>query len=167
MKVYRYVLVVKLFGIAVQTAQFSAGFTEETLAEGINAATAMAVFKDRRIFIAEQTGSLRVWKEERLLEQPALSVDVTDYWERGLIGLALHPDCPKTPYLYALYVSEQPYVHHVLSRFTIEGDVAKAGSEKVLLKGDNQSKSGGNVSAGHRGGPLRFGADGKLYVALG
>ncbi|MHC5537739.1 PQQ-dependent sugar dehydrogenase, partial [Singulisphaera rosea] len=40
-------------------------------------------------------------------------------------------------------------------------------SEVVLLEGDDQSKLGGVVPAGHQGGGLHFGSDGKLYVAIG
>ncbi len=41
------------------------------------------------------------------------------------------------------------------------------GSEEVLLVGDDQTKLGGNVPAGHQGGALHFGLDGKLYVGIG
>src|SRR5262249_41037418 len=73
----------------------------------------------------------------------------------------------KIPFLYVLYVADRPVVHHVLSQFTVEGDLATPGSEKVLLEGDDQSTLGGSQPAGHQGGPLCFGADGKLYIALG
>ncbi len=45
--------------------------------------------------------------------------------------------------------------------------MAAPGSEVVLLRGDDQRKLGGNVSAGHQGGALHFGRDGKLYIAIG
>ena len=65
------------------------------------------------------------------------------------------------------YVSPAPFVHHVVSRFTAKGDQALPGSEKVLLEGDDQSKLGGSIPAGHQGGATHFGKDGKLYIAIG
>src|SRR5207237_4246607 len=65
------------------------------------------------------------------------------------------------------YIAKQAYPHHVISRFTAEGDVAVAGSERVLFEGDDQRMLGGNIPAGHQGGALHFGKDGKLYASIG
>lgn len=148
-------------------AELPPGFTEETLATKLNAVTAMAAAPDGRIFIADQTGKLLIWKDGKLLDQPALTLHVTDYWERGLIGIALDPDFARNSQIYLLYVTDQPVIHHVLSRFTLQGDTIDPVSEKVLFEGDDQTKLGGNQPAGHQGGPLRFGLDGKLYIGLG
>ncbi len=145
------------------------GFTADVLATDLNAAAAMAVAPDGRVFIAEQTGLLRVWKDGRLAPKPALDLSerLDTYWERGLIGVALHPDFPHTPHLFVLYVAKEPFPHHVVSRFTVVGDQVDASSEHVLLEGDDQSKIGGTVPWGHQGGPLCFGPDGCLYIGLG
>jgi glucose/arabinose dehydrogenase len=124
---------------------------------------------DGRILVAEQTGALEVLKDGRPLRAPMLDLSerVDSHWERGLLGVAVHPDFPHTPHLYVLYVAARPYPHHVLSRFVIVGDTAQLESEHVLLEGDDQSRHGGKRADGHQGGPLRFGPDGKLYVAIG
>lgn len=164
--------VLLLLGLAVPSpatpaVELPPGFLAETLATNLNAATALAPASDGRLFLAEQTGRVRVWKDGRLLPAPALTLPVTDYWERGLIGLTLHPDFPRTPHLFVLYVTDRPFVHHVVARFTVGGDEADPASEVVLLAGDDQATLGGFQPAGHQGGPLRFGPDGRLYVSLG
>ncbi|HSI11888.1 MAG TPA: PQQ-dependent sugar dehydrogenase, partial [Chthoniobacter sp.] len=148
-------------------AELPPGFTEEVIAAHLNAATAIAPLPDGRVLIADQTGKLLVWKEGRVLDSPALTLHVTDYWERGLIGITPHPDFPRTPQIFLLYVTDLPFVHHVVSRFTMSGDTIDPATEQILLEGDDQSKLGGFQPAGHQGGPLRFGPDGKLYIALG
>jgi glucose/arabinose dehydrogenase len=145
------------------------GFEVETLARGLNAATAIAPAPDGRIFIADQFGPLRVWKQGSVLETPALdlSARLDTYWERGLIGVTLHPQFPEQAYVYVMYVAKEPYTHHVISRFTLRGDIADPASERVLLKGDDQTRFKGSHPHGHQGGPLRFGPDGRLYAAIG
>jgi glucose/arabinose dehydrogenase len=148
-------------------ADLPPGFTEETLATNLNAMTAMAVAPDGRIFLADQTGKLLVWKDGRVLDRPALTLHVTDFWERGLIGLTLHPDFPRTPQVFILYVTDQPFVHHVLSRFMLAGDTVDPATEKILFEGDDQAKLGGQVPAGHQGGPIRIGRDRRIYIGIG
>jgi|GEM_PF-3196239 len=143
------------------------GFQAKVMATGLTGATAMEVAADGRIFICEQTGALRVVKQGRLLPEPFVKLPVDATWERGLIGVTVAPGFPKTPYVYVCYVARLPYPHHIISRFTAAGDTAEPGSEKILLEGDNQAKLGGDVPAGHQGGAIHFGRDGKLYIAIG
>ena len=143
------------------------GFTWGRVATGITGATAMVVGSDGRVFVCEQTGALRVVKGGRLLDRPLLTLRVDSTWERGLIGVALDPGFATNNYFYVTYVVPKPNPHHRVSRFTARGDVAAADSESILIEGDDQTKLGGEVPAGHQGGAIHFGKDGKLYVALG
>jgi glucose/arabinose dehydrogenase len=165
----RRLLAALLLASAARAVEAPPGFAVETLATGLNAATAFALAPDGRIFIADQTGPLRIWKDGVLLPAPALDLSerLDTYWERGLVGLALHPDFPRTPHVFLLYVAKAPHTHHVLSRFTLTGDTIDPASEKILLTGEDQKKFPGPQIGGHQGGPLRFGPDGKLYVSLG
>jgi glucose/arabinose dehydrogenase len=143
------------------------GFKIDVVASGLTGATALACAADGRIFVCEQTGSLRVIKDGSLLPTPFVQLTVDATWERGLIGVTVAPDFPLTPHVFVCYVAAKPYPHHVVSRFTAAGDVGEPASEKILLQGDDQTKLGGSVPAGHQGGALHFGKDGKLYIAIG
>ncbi len=147
--------------------QFPPGFTVHRVAEGITGATAMEIAPDGGIFLCEQTGTLRVFRDGQLKPEPVLTLKVDSYWERGLIGIAIDPQFEKNHYLYVCYVTPDPYPHHRISRFTLDGDVAQPGSEFVLLEGDDQRNLGGSYPAGHQGGALHFGKDGKLYATMG
>jgi uncharacterized repeat protein (TIGR03806 family) len=151
----------------ISVATLPAGFAQQTIATGLTGATGMAIAPDGRIFICEQTGTLRLVKEAKLLSEPVLSLAVDSFWERGLLGVALDPAFAQNGYLYVVYVAARPYAHHRVSRFTLVGDRADPASEKLLLQGDDQTKLGGSVPAGHQGGGIHFGADGKLYIAIG
>lgn len=123
--------------------------------------TSMVVAPDGRIFVAEKSGRLRVVKGGALLSTPFLSVPVSTSGERGLIGVTLDPDFDSNGYVYVHYTtSSSP--HGRVSRFTAQGDVAVAGSERILIELDPASSSGN-----HNGGELAFGLDDKLYVATG
>lgn len=143
------------------------GFASVIVASGITGATAMEVASDGRVFVCEQTGTLRIVKDGAFVAQPFVKLEVDSQWERGLIGVALDPDFEKNGYVYVNSVAPRPYPHHRLSRFTARGDVAVRGSEVVLFDGDDQTKMGGVIPAGHQGGAIHFGKDRKLYVALG
>jgi putative heme-binding domain-containing protein len=143
------------------------GFRADVVASGLNGATALEIVPDGRIFLCEQTGTLRVIKHGKLLAKPFVKLPVDSRWERGLIGVTVAPDFPETPHVFVCYVAAKPYPHHVISRFSAYGDEAEPGSEKILLEGDDQRKLGGTEPAGHQGGALHFGKDGKLYIAIG
>jgi uncharacterized repeat protein (TIGR03806 family) len=143
------------------------GFSDTVIATGLTGATAMEIAPDGRIFVCEQTGTLRVIKDGKLLSEPFVTLPVDSYWERGLLGIALHPDFGKNQFVYLCYVAALPYPHHRVSRFTAREDKAVPDSEVILLEGDDQRKLGGSIPAGHQGGAIHFGKDGKLHIAIG
>ncbi|HEV8606861.1 MAG TPA: PQQ-dependent sugar dehydrogenase [Tepidisphaeraceae bacterium] len=143
------------------------GFTMQEVARGVTAGTAMEIAPDGRVLVCEQTGVLRVIEKDKLLERPFLQVKVDATWERGLIGVTVDPDFGRNQFVYVTYVSPTPYPHHVVSRFVVSGNEVVAGSEKVLLEGDNQQKMRGTIKNGHQGGAIHFGRGGKLFVSIG
>jgi parallel beta-helix repeat protein len=138
-----------------------AGFRRSPLAEPLAQPTTLALAADGRIFVGEQTGALRVIRHGRLLPVPFAVLPVSSEGERGLLGVALDPAFPAQPYVYVYYTTAAAPVHNRVARLTADGDVAMPGSERVLL--DMPALD----SLRHPGGAMDFGADGKLYVAVG
>jgi len=139
------------------------GFTDSLVAQ-VNNPTAMAIAPDGRIFVAQKGGKLRIIKNGKLLSKPFLTVTTDTQFFRGLLGVAFDPNFSTNHYVYVFYTATSPNLHNRVSRFTANGDVAVAGSEKVLL--DLPNFPDPNKGA-HYGGSLRFGTDGKLYIGVG
>jgi glucose/arabinose dehydrogenase len=79
--------------------------------------------------------------------------------ERGLLGIALHPDYHDNGRFFVDYTDADGDT--VVSRFTrTSGGTAEPGSEHVILRVQQPA-------ANHNGGAIRFGPDGFLYIALG
>ncbi|MFN3405924.1 MAG: PQQ-dependent sugar dehydrogenase [Cytophagaceae bacterium] len=144
------------------TAQvFPAGFSQVQLATGIANPTVMAFAPDGRIFICQQNGVVRIYKNGALLTTPALSLTVDSWFERGLLGIAFHPQFTTNNYIYLYYTVPGSPAHNRISRFTVNGDIITASSEVLILRLDD-------LNAGnHNGGAIHFGPDGKLYIATG
>src|ERR1700722_14668752 len=63
-------------------ADLPPGFAEEEIARGLTGAVAMDVAPDGRVFVCEQTGALRVVKDDVLQAEPFVTVKVDSAWER-------------------------------------------------------------------------------------
>lgn len=146
---------------AAAAATLPPGFVESAVASGLANPTAMAIAKDGRIFVGEQGGRLRVIKNGRLLAKPFVTLNANAQGERGLLGVALHPDFPRTPFVYVYYTAVRPKLHNRLSRLTARGDRVRPGSELRLL--DLPPLGPTN----HNGGAIHFGPDGMLYLGVG
>jgi glucose/arabinose dehydrogenase len=138
------------------------GFVETRLVSGLSAPTAMAFTPDGRLFVCEQRGRLRVVKNGTLLSKPFVTLNVNSAGERGLLGVAIDPNFASNRYVYVYYTATSPNIHNRVSRFKAAGDVAVAGSERILLELNPLSNA-----TNHNGGALHFGPDGKLYIATG
>src|SRR6187402_3897239 len=154
-----------LLPAAATAATVPAGFTDSVVANGLVSPTAMEIAPDGRIFVAQQTGALRVIKNGVLLATPFLTVSVNSSGERGLLGIAFDPNFATNQFVYVYYTTSASPIHNRVSRFTASSanpDVAAAGSEVQILNLPNLSSA-----TNHNGGAIHFGTDGKLYIAVG
>jgi len=138
------------------------GVTEVLVANGLNNPTAMEFAPDGRLFVCQQSGELRVIQNGALLPGPFVTVTVDPNGERGLLGVAFDPGFETNNYVYIYYTATTPAVHNRVSRFIANGNAAIPGSETVILELDNLSGA-----QNHNGGAIHFGADDRLYIAVG
>ena len=157
-------MVFLLFGLSssASAATLPSGFVETTVASGIASPTAMAVARDGRIFVCSQTGALRVIKNGVLLATPFVTLSVDSTGEQGLLGVAFDPHFNLNHFIYLYYTVPGTPAHNRVSRFTANGDVVLSGSGRVILELNSLS-----TATNHNGGAVHFGADGKLYIAVG
>jgi glucose/arabinose dehydrogenase len=147
----------------VTPSALPAGFSETTVASGINAPTAMEFAPDGRLFVLEQAGNVRVITAAgSLLSTPALSLTVDSAGERGLLGIAFDPNFSSNHFVYLYYTVPGTTSHNRVSRFTVSGNTISSSSETVLLDLPNLSSA-----TNHNGGSVHFGSDGKLYIGVG
>ena len=136
----------------------------EIVADGLAAPIGVATGPPGWLLIQEQDG--RVVALETASGATALSLDITDRalggGERGLLGLALHPDFPDERRAFVHYSDRDG--NTVLSEFEVtetnDPIEIDAGTEQVLLRVEQPF---GN----HNGGQLAFGPDGHLWFGLG
>jgi uncharacterized repeat protein (TIGR03806 family) len=142
------------------------GFSETPIATGLDPTT-MAFAPDGRLFVCEKPGRVRVIKlvGSTYTLLPTSFVDLTATVnatnERGLMSVCFDPAFASNGYVYLYYTTSAAPQHNRVSRFTASGDLAVNNSELVIIDFDALP---GTV---HNGGAMRFGLDGKLYVAAG
>jgi glucose/arabinose dehydrogenase len=139
-----------------------------------------------RLFVVDQVGKIYIiGPDGQTMAQPF--IDVTSkivtlspgYDERGLLGLAFHPNYKTNGKFYLFYTAPPPAGGPTtdagntglpkvwnntttISEFTVSGNpnVANINSERFLLQEPHPQSN-------HNGGTIAFGPDGYLYISIG
>ena len=88
-------------------------FTSEAIVSGLILPTAIDWSNDgQTMYIAELHGVVRAFQEGQLLPTPVVDISsqVNMTLDRGLLGMAVHPDLINHPFLYLLYAYDPPDV---------------------------------------------------------
>ena len=175
-------------------ATLPSGFQESVAFSGLTNPTVVRFSPDGRIFVAEKGGLIKVFdslSDTTPTTFADLNVNVYNYWDRGLLGMALDPDFPTNPYVYVLYT----YDHELGStaaapRWGTPGVYSDPCPTPPGPTGDGCLVSGrlsrlqaaGNIMTGseqmlvedwcqqypsHSIGTVEFGRDGALYASGG
>src|SRR5687767_6410429 len=170
-------------------ATLPAGFGESVAFSGLTNPTVIRFAPDGRVFIAEKSGLIKSFSSLQDTTPTTfadLRTQVHNFWDRGLLGMALHPNFPATPYVYVLYTydgdiggaapkygspgadtdpgpdatGQGAHVSGRLSRLTASGNVMSGGETVLVHDWAQQFPS-------HSVGSLQFGPDGALYASGG
>jgi len=120
---------------------------------------------DDRLFVVEQDGFIQILNIDGTKNMvPFLDIDniviETNIDERGLLGLAFHPNYNNNGHFYVNYIDLSG--NTVISRFTVSAnpDIADSTSELIILSYTQPLPN-------HNGGDMAFGNDGYLYISSG
>ena len=132
----------------------------QVLAQNLDVPWAIDISEDGRLFFTERTGRIMaIDKNGSLLSDPVAYINVMQNGESGLLGLALHPNFTENHllYVYHTYSNDSAVLNKVLM---LTEDDNKIVESKVIID---------NIPAADRndGGRIKFGPDGKLYIATG
>ena len=175
-----------------RAATLPTGFQETIVFGGLSEPTVVQFAGDGRVFVGEKSGLIKVFdnlSDTSPTVFPDLRTKVHNFWDRGLLGMALAPNFPSTPYVYVLYAHDAAIggtaprwgtagassdgcptppgatddgcvISGRVSRLQASGNVM-TGSEQVLVEDWCQQYPSHSI------GSLAFGADGALYVSGG
>lgn len=150
----------------------------DLVADGFTSPVALIPVPDGtgRLFVVDQIGLLRILMPDgTVLADPFL--DVRDkmvalnpgFDERGLLGLAFHPDYATNGRFFVYYSAPLRdgapagfnHTSHISEFMAVDANMADPDSERILLQVDEPQFN-------HNAGTLAFGpADGYLYISLG
>ena len=167
------------------------GFEDVTVLGGLELPVSFALAPDGRVFVGEQSGRIVVFDG---LDDPQgslfadLSTAVHNFSERGLFDIAVHPDFPRKPYVYAFYtldarIGEEPPLWGTPGKLqdpcpgpengTIDGCIGSGRLSRLTAVGDRGTSERVLIEDWciqfntHTVGSLVFGPDGALYAAAG
>jgi glucose/arabinose dehydrogenase len=184
-------IVVFLAAAALRAANPPQGFQETVVFSGLSNPTQVRFLPDGRVLVAEKSGLIKMFAS-LTATTPTIVADlrtnVHNFWDRGLLGLAVDPNFATNGYIYVAYAYDAPIggtaptwgvagnssdgcptppgattdgcvISNRVSRLQIVNGVA--GPEQVLINDWCQQYPS------HSAGTLAFGADGMLYVTGG
>ncbi len=153
----------------------------EPFVTGVNTPLAMVqVPGENRFFLIEQFGRVRVVDNGKMRPAPLLDIRHKipklhhDFDERGLLGIALHPNFKSNGKFYIAYSAHLDFQQDLGQMLWY--DHSNVVEEYTMTKGDANSADPSSARRilttpwpqfNHNGHWIGFGPDGKLYVSMG
>ncbi len=148
----------------ISLASFAQDVDIELFKNGFSSPLGIKNAGDERLFIVEQGGRIKILNADATINpDPFLNISsiISSGGERGLLGLAFHPDYANNGYFFVYYTNNSGDTQ--VARYTVDGsdpDLADPASALLIIDADQPYSN-------HNGGCIQFGADGYLYIGLG
>lgn len=143
---------------------YSQSFNLEEYATGFTSPVEITHASDNRLFVVQQNGIIKIIQSNGTVNAADfldISSKVLFGGERGLLGLAFHPQYATNGYFFVYYNNTAGNI--VVARYSVSTtntNLADPNSEKIIL---NIPKPFNN----HNGGSIHFAPDGNLWVVTG
>ncbi|VXB35465.1 Cadherin [Flavobacterium sp. 9AF] len=135
----------------------------QTFATGFSSPVEIVHAGDSRLFIVEKGGIIKILNDNGTVNTNAflnISSLVSTNGERGLLGLAFHPNYSTNGYFFVNYTNTSG--NTVIARYSVPTPGAnEATPTGTILMTINQPYDN------HNGGSIKFGPDGYLYIGMG
>ena len=159
-------------------SMFDPNLSVTTVVTGLSQPTSMAFIGDRDFFVLEKNTGKVQRIVNGVLQSTVLDLPVNSASERGLLGIALHPNFASNGFVY-LYWTEsstgadstnladvfQPLSNRV-DRY-LWNKTSLVFDRNLIKLHAYQADANQSLRGNHNGGVLRFGPDGKLYILMG
>ena len=159
----------------------------EVAASGLTEPTAIAFSGTSDFFVTEKSTGQVHHVVDGDIGEPVLDLAVNFFDERGLLGIALHPEFGQNGFVYLYWTesgqgeasdgmlgadtdepTELPDLANRVDRFTWDGSALTWDLNLVKLRSNTlNTDTSGRIRGNHDAGPLAFGTDGKLFVIIG
>lgn len=144
---------------------------------GLRQPTTMSFIGPDDFFVLEKATGRVQRVVNGALHSTVLDLAVNAGSERGLLGIALHPQFPENPSVYLYWtesstgadttvLSQTSLLGNRVDRFVWDGTSLTLAANIIRLRAIQQD-AGQPERGNHDGGILRFGPDGKLYIVIG
>ena len=144
-------------------SSFSQSVLLESFGPSFNSPVEIKNAGDERLFVVEKSGKIKILNQNGSINStPFLDIEdrvSTNANERGLLGLAFHPNYPENPFFFVNYTNNSGAT--TISKFSVSANQDIANDSETILLEINQPY------ANHNGGCINFGPDGNLYIGMG
>ena len=144
-------------------SSFSQSVLLESFGPSFNSPVEIKNARDERLFVVEKSGKIKILNQNGSVNStPFLDIEdrvSTNANERGLLGLAFHPNYPENPFFFVNYTNNSGAT--TISKFSVSANQDIANDSETILLEINQPY------ANHNGGCINFGPDGNLYIGMG